>query len=51
MPLTRPLEANVNPDGSEPEIRLNWYGRAGPQPPAPPNVNLYGDPSVPAGGK
>lgn len=40
VPLTRPLFASANPGGGDPPRTVNWYGNAGPQPPAPVNVKL-----------
>jgi len=51
VPLTWPLDESVNPGGSDPPMKLYWYGSAGPHPPAPVNVKLYGDPTVPTGAK
>jgi len=40
VPLSRPLIARLKPGGKSPPMIVNWYGRAGPQPPAPVNVKL-----------
>src|SRR5205814_6382272 len=47
VPPTWPLIARLKPGGRLPPMIVNWYGRAGPQPPAPWHVKLYGVPTVP----
>src|SRR5437764_120559 len=50
IPCTRPLLSIVSPGGAELSSKRYWYGNAGPQPPAPLKLQLYGLPVCPKGG-